>query len=524
MAEQNQDDVFPVVIIGGGLAGLTAAAHLAARGIPPIVLEADSKWPGGRLSGGDADSFDYEGRQWAFNPDHGVHAVWGNYNNLRATLERFTDTQLITSGGEEWINRWGREVRSIEAGNAVRSRWLPAPFHYLQLLFHPRIWQTITPLDFLSLPGVLFSILWTVGFDPIREGVALDGLKMKEFFRGWTPNLRATFTGLGANLLAAHPETISLTAFIAALRFYTMMRRDSWKMQYFPANSHESIIQPLVNHIEQSGGRVIGGINAQSLEREGEYWRIVVEDSGRRGRRSFRARHIILATYAPAAQRILCAGETTASIASGLKFPSAVRSVAVRVWFSRSPREGTHGGMFTGDFVPDNFFWLHRMYEEFREWHETIGGSAIEVHLYGNDALLDQPENNLLILAVDDIQRAFPELKGSFVYGAVRRNSRTHTQFRVPTADSLHVKTPWAEIFACGDWVGFDTPSLWMERATVTGIAAANYILQAEDAEVYPILAVQRPEILVIVLARLVRLIRWVFAPMVSFGRSLRGK
>ncbi len=43
----------PVHIIGAGLAGLTAALHLAERGITPIVLEADSLWAGGRLSGGE---------------------------------------------------------------------------------------------------------------------------------------------------------------------------------------------------------------------------------------------------------------------------------------------------------------------------------------------------------------------------------------------------------------------------------------------------------------------------------------
>jgi uncharacterized protein with NAD-binding domain and iron-sulfur cluster len=112
-----------VVIIGAGLAGLTAALHLAARGIPPLVLEADSRWPGGRLAGGDLDTFEYGGRVWSFRPDHGVHALWGGYHNMRALLDRFLDIELNPSPGEEWINRWGREVRMIEAGNAVRSRW-----------------------------------------------------------------------------------------------------------------------------------------------------------------------------------------------------------------------------------------------------------------------------------------------------------------------------------------------------------------------------------------------------------------
>src|SRR5262249_14349155 len=199
---------------------------------------------------GEPDTFEYNGRVWSFPSEHGMHALWGGYVNLRATFERFLNVELHESTGEEWINRWRREVRTVEAGRAVRFGWLPAPFHYLSLLLYPRFWRTITPLDFLSLPGFLFSILWTVGLDPIGEGVALDGLMMSEYFRGWTPNLRATFTGLGVNLLAAPAEDITLTGLIAAIRFYTMLRRDAWQPAFLPNNPHKCVLQPLIEYIE----------------------------------------------------------------------------------------------------------------------------------------------------------------------------------------------------------------------------------------------------------------------------------
>jgi carotenoid phi-ring synthase / carotenoid chi-ring synthase len=511
---EQENDVFPVVIIGSGIAGLAAAAHLAARDVPPLVLEASSAWAGGRLCGGDEDRFEYQERIWSFKPDHGVHAVWGGYHNMRAMLERFTGVQLRPSEGEDWVNRWGRRVRVVEAGNAVRSRWIPAPFHYLQLLFRPRFWLTITPYDFLSLPGLLFSILWTVGLDPLKEQVALDRLKLEEYFRGWTRNLRVTFTGLGANLLAANPEAINLTAFIAAIRFYTMLRRDSWQMHYFTGNSHDQLIQPLIDSIEQNGGRVVYGATAQRLERCQDGWRVVLEDDKRRGLRSVFARHVTLAINAPAAKRLLGAGQDTASEAAKLRFPDAVRTVAVRLWFNAQPKTGASSGMCTGDFQIDNFFWLHRLYDEFSAWREN-GGSAVEVHIYGSEAMLDQPDKNLLIQAVNEIQLAFPELKGHFVYGVVRRNSRTHTVFRVPTKESLHVITPWQNVYACGDWIGYDTPSMWMERAVTTGIAAANEVLRVNGREIYRILQPKRAEVLVIGFGGFVRLIRWVFRPLV---------
>jgi isorenieratene synthase len=520
-----QEDIFPVVVIGAGLAGLSAARHLAARDIPPMVLEADTTWPGGRLAGGDADTFEHQARTWSFPSEHGAHALWGAYDNMRAMLERFLDIELRESEGEEWINRWGNAVRYIEAGQAVRSRWLPAPFHYLQLLFRPRFWATITPLDFLSLPGFILSIIWTLGLDPIREEIALDGLKMKEYFRGWTPNLKATFTGLGVNLLASNAEEINLTAFIAAIRFYTMLRRDAWKLEYLPANSHTCIIQPLIEGIETAGGMVMKGARATRLERKEDYWRISVEDVQRGGTRSLEAEHIILAVNPAAAQEILDNSPDISDRAEEIKFPPVTRSSAIRLWFDAAPRDGAPGGMLTGDFMFDNFFWLHRLHDEFKGWHELTGGSAVEVHNYNRDEVLDQPDQLIMIMAANEIQRAFPTLRGHLVHAAVRHNGYTQTQFVVPTEKSLDVDTPWSGIFACGDWIGHPTPALWMERCTVTGIDAANHIIRAYNKQPFEVIAPCSPELPARVISGTVYFLRKLIGPLVlRIGRLFSGR
>lgn len=517
---------FPVVVIGGGLAGLTAALHLAERDIPPLLLEADQLWAGGRLSGGEPETFEYGGRVWSFPTEHGMHALWGGYGNMRATLERFTQTQLQPSEGEEWINRWRREVRWIEAGKAVRSRWLPAPFHYLQLLFRPRFWKTITPLDFLSLPGFLASILLTVGFDPIMEETALDGLMMREYFRGWTPNLRATFVGLGKNLLAAPEDAITLTGFIAAIRFFTMLRKDSWHPYYLPGDAHSTLIKPMTDSLQTRGGMVLYGTTAQALQRmEDGGWRVSVDDQIRGGMRTVEADHVILALDPPAAERLLQESPSTRTEANAIRFPGAVRTTTVRLWFSSEPRPGTAGGMLTGDIRFDNFFWLHRMQDAFREWNSAVGGSTIELHLYATDAQADEIDKIMIIRAVDEVQRAFPELRGHYVHGAVRRNSKTQTLFRVPTADSLHVETPWENIYACGDWIGFPTPSLWMERSCTTAIAAANAVIDNYGGSRFPLIDPPPPEVLVRALSGLVRGGRRLLGPpLVAANRLIHRK
>ncbi|MBN2305681.1 MAG: NAD(P)-binding protein, partial [Anaerolineae bacterium] len=414
------DDVFPVVIIGAGLAGLSAAVHLAARDVPPLVLELATTWPGGRLSGGPPHSFEHGGRTWTFDSESGAHALWGGYDNMRAMLDRFIEIDLHQSVGEEWINRWGNRVRYIEAGTRVRRSWFPAPFHYLNLIFNPHFWATVSPWDILSIPGYLTSLFMTTGFDPIREGVELDGLTIDDYFRFWTPNLRATFRGLGHSLLAAHSDYISLSAFIAAIRFYTLLRRDTWQLGYLPANAHDCLIGPLVERVESGGGMVMLGTRALSLRRNGEYWDVRVEDQKLGGTRSLTAAAVILATEPPAARAILEAGPDTAEAAATIRFPDAVDSATARLWFDAPPRDGAPGGMFTGDFTIDNFFWLERLHSEFADWREA-GGSCIEVHFYSRAEFFEQSDQVFLVTATSEVLRAFPELRGHFVHGAIRR-------------------------------------------------------------------------------------------------------
>lgn len=523
MAEREHS--FPVVIIGAGLAGLSAALHVAGRGISPLVLEADSQYMGGRLSGGDADIIEHQGQQWAFDSQHGIHAVWGGYDNMRAMLERFLSLQLRPSDGEEWINRWGNEVRAVEAGSLIRNTWMPAPFHYLRLLLRPQFWLSITPLDFLSLPGYLLSMLWACGYDPMAEQSNLTGLGMKEFFRGWTPNLKATFIGLGHSLLAAPSEAIGLSSFIAAMRYYTLTRRDIWGLEYFPSNPQTCLHQPITQQIEAAGGKVLMGAHAKRLDFSDGLWKIQFEDAPRGMTRTIEAQHVILAVQPSAAQKLLSDSPTTAPQAANLTFPPCLRNATVRLWFDQAPRAGAMGGMFTGDFMVDNFFWLHRMQDEFIAWHQATGGSAIEVHLYTSDAILNKPDELLIIEATKEVYTAFPELRGHFIQGTVRRNSTTQTQFVIPTEASLWVNTPWECLYACGDWIGYDHPSFWMERCTVTGMAAANQVIQSlqNKESCYPIIPARTPEWLVHLLGGVIRLGRWVLTPPIfALARVLR--
>ncbi|MCZ2121520.1 MAG: hypothetical protein LC108_04555, partial [Anaerolineales bacterium] len=45
----------------------------------------------------------------------------------------------------------------------------------------------------------------------------------------------------------------------------------------------------------------------------------------------------------------------------------------------------------------------------------------------------------------------------------------------------LGIETPWKNLFCAGDWVRHEVPAFFLERACVTGLIAANKILESEN-------------------------------------------
>ena len=489
MSEARED----VIVIGGGLAGLTAGLHLAERGLKVTVLEADARFPGGRVSSKEAVTFD----GWRFPGEHGVHGIWSPYLNLQAMLSRHRIRPVFVPAQEEdWIYRRGNRIKKAKVGSALRQSWIPAPFHYLNLFLRPSFLATIGLLDFAYLINVWYVLIFAVGIDPLMEDQPLGERKLSQMIRHWSPALRAFMIGLTRSGLSGQPEEIPLSGYIAFLRFYSILRRDSWIFSYLPEGGGISLIDPLVGRLLALGGTLCLGRQVTSIDTTADGWRVswqCAENDGECGQ--LYADELILATDAPNTAKILLASPATAEKASTMEFPRGMETAVLRFWFDVKPRETSEAGIFTGDFVLDNFFWLDRIMDPYLSWGKASGGSAIEVHIYGPPALLAEPDVVLLARAQNAILTAFPELRGHKIQQVLQRNAATHTLFGIGAADR-HPGTemPWPGLFCCGDWVRHANPALFLERATVTAIAAANAVLRQRGLPEWPLIAHPRPE------------------------------
>ena len=481
------------IIIGGGLAGLTAALHLAERGLTPLILEARDDHAGGRVRGGDTIILP---NGHTFRAEHGVHGIWNHYVNLKSMLRRHDILpDLVPALEENWVYKRGSRQHTAPVGASIRYSWLAAPLHYVQILLRPRILRVLGLDDLASLFNVWYSLVLAVGIDPLAEAQPMQGYMLSDLVKNWSPALRAFIIGLTRNGMAAPPEEVPAAGFIAFIRFYTLMRRDAWQFSYLPGDAGTALIDPLVAKIEALGGKIQLGTRVTNLEPTASGWQITMEGARRKQPEHLTTPHLLLATDAPAAQRLLTSSPSTASQANQMYFPRGMASAVIRLWFNRLPNPTPEAGLFSGDYILDNYFWLHRIHEQARKWSQTTGGSLLEAHIYGPQTLLDEPDPVLLARAIADIHTVYPELRGARIHHTLARNDPTHTLFGVgPRGQHPATRTPWDKLYLAGDWVYHPAPAFYLERATLTGLEAANALLEDIGLPPHPLEPYPEPE------------------------------
>ncbi|HAE58507.1 MAG TPA: hypothetical protein DCG54_03095 [Anaerolineae bacterium] len=474
-----------VIIIGAGVAGLTAALHLAERGLKPLVLESAVR-VGGRLSGGEEIVINGA----TFRLEHGVHGIWSPYRNFNALLARHNLRPVFVPADDEtWIYRRHGFTAQANVGRSIRRSPFPAPLHYLNLFLNPRFLWALDLRDWLSLFHVWAGLVFALGIDPIGENQPLEGLTLDGLTRRWSPALRALFQGLARNALSAPPEEVPLSGFLAFLRFYTLLRRDSWAFSYLPDEGGASITEPLAERVKSLGCEIRLNTTVDRLTAESAGWAV------HSGDQVFAADQVVLAVESKAAQTILAPlafglppffneprSKKGGAVGGGGFFPRSTSNVVIRLWFSTNPRRTGEAGIFSGEFTGHNFFWLDRIYNQYRRWGRETGGSAIEIHIYGPPEVLARPDAVLIAQILQEVTSVWPELRGARLGQHLQRNNETHTLPAVGPAEThLGTVTPWPGLFCAGDWVRHPSPSFFLERAAVTGIAAANEVLKLRE-------------------------------------------
>lgn len=437
----------PLVVLGGGMAGIAAAACLAERGLRPTLIES-RPYLGGRT------------RSFIHHPtgdeiDNGQHLMMGCYHDTFRLLEMLGTRHLV-----EMQRSLRVEFRSPDGTPALLDapRSLPSPLGVLVGMLRL---QGLSGRDRLALLRLGLAAMFGNPSAHETVGEYLDRLgQSRELQRRlWEPIIVAT--------LNTPIEQASARLFVEVMRRAFMGRGDNSRLA-FPRTGLSRLIEPARHYIEEHGGRVMTGAPVTAIERAEQGLILHLKE-----RPPVNTGHVIAALPWRSLRRLM-AGELPGGIrpAPGPEHDYAP-IVSLYLWYDRDLPTIPPFAALLGAHVQWMF---NRRKLGSPPNHEFPGLLSCTI----SAAFQQTPmaEKEMLALADRELRGAFPELgDAQLLEGLVVREK--HATF-LATPDMAErrpePRTDIRGLYLAGDWTATGLPAT-IEGAVQSGFGAAAALL-----------------------------------------------
>jgi hydroxysqualene dehydroxylase len=439
-----------VVVIGGGFAGLSAAAALAARGVRVLVLDARPQL-GGRATA-------FTDRETGELVDNGQHVLFGCY---RATFEFLTrinaldNVRIQPSLEVAYLDSEG--VRSV-----LRCPALPSPLHLLAAVLD---WDAIPWRDrvaALRLAGPLrrarreLRRSGTVTAEPsgtVTEWLIAHG--QRDTLRAWL------WDPLAVAALNQSPDDALASPFLRVLAEMFGPERAASALVLPTRPLHQMYAEPAREFIESRGGEVRVNALARIVVEHGRVRAVDV-----RGER-IAARRVVAAVpwfalrglFAPPPQELGATVEAASAMAS-------MPIVTVNLWYDRRVMEEAFVGLPGRDM--QWVFDKRLAFGESASHLSLVSSGAARLTLMGRD--------ELTALAAREVAEALPGVRGAtLVRATVVREKQATFSLAAGQPPRPGTRTPVGGLVLAGDWIETGLPGT-IESAVVSGHRAAEMV------------------------------------------------
>lgn len=466
-----------IVVIGAGWAGLAATHHLAKQGYSVTLLEA-GQHPGGLVAGWKTPG----GRSL----EVGIHGFWYPYCNIFRLIDELQLDPFTPWTRSAQYSPHGLEVESPLFQNEPR---LPSPlgtFAYTQFKRLPLV-------DRLSALPLLHAV---IDFDNSDEAWRrYDEITARELFRQYGVSARLYRESFNPMLLVglfAPGEQCSAAAALGMLYYFILAHQADFDVKWCRGTVGEQIFQPWCDRITQAGGRVLTQRRVTDLrtDESGEINGVVCGDE------VFDADAVIFGVGVTGMKKIVAGSPTLQQRPEfrNLQNLGGIDILGTRFWFDRKisiprPSNACFGFDATTGWT---FFDLNALHDEFRD----EPGSVVEVDFYHANQFLPLDDDAIERIVCNYLATCIPEFREAKVCdrGIVRlRQAVTHF-FPGSYRYLLPGRTSFSNVFMSGDWIVNRHGSWSQEKAYVTGLEAANRVIDRFGGEKASILPVEPDE------------------------------
>jgi squalene-associated FAD-dependent desaturase len=454
-------NISSVLVVGGGLAGLSAACALADAGYQVRLLERR------RYLGGRASSYEHPGTGEVI--DNCQHVLLGNCVNLLDFYKR-----LGVSGAIRWFDR----LTFLEPGGRrtiLEPSALPAPFHDMPAFLRARAFSFS---DKLAIGRGMSAFLTGVPADSeenFAQWLARHGQTHGAIERFWKPVL---ISALNEDL-----DSMSVRYAGEVIRKSLLQSAEAGRLGV-PAIPLSELYGHAIEYLESHGGQVVFNAAPGSFHysAESQQWSIAMREE------MFAADAVVLALSFEALEKLMPALPQNAEavrLAETLQQFEHSPITGIHLWFDREITELEHAILL--DKTIQWMFHKSRLQPEKRQQDE---GSYLELVVSASKSLVRMQRQEIVDLAVGELAEFFPKVReANLVKAAVVKEVRATYSIR-PQLDLLRpsAKSPWPGIFLAGDWVATGWPAT-MEGAVRSGYLAAEALSSKRGSFLRPDLA-----------------------------------
>jgi len=443
--ESSQFEMATVTVIGGGVAGMSAACALAESGYRVQLVERRG------YLGGRASSYLHPGVNEVI--DNCQHVLFGCCTNLLSFYRRVGVEQKI---------HWTREMTMIEPGGRRSSlgptSWLPAPLHGTPRLLSA---SAFTAADKLALARAFRAMLKSVPPDSTES--------LSEWLRRHqqTPGAIERFWRLViASALNADLDAIAVPYAAKVIRelFMNSAQAGAMGMSSVPLSD---LYGSAKSFLEERGSVIHLNTNVESAE-----WNEAVSEWSIRTRTgTLISNFLVIALPFEGMQKLLPqmphsppSEELARKAGSLIHWPIC----SVHLWFDREITNLPHAVLLDRE--------IHWMYNKsvLQPWRKHKG-SYLELVQSASRDFAARERNEAINQALAELAEFFPQVREAKLEKAALIKEVRATFGVPPGIDQQRPSaiSPWPNCFLAGDWISTGWPST-MERAARSGHIAAD--------------------------------------------------